>query len=155
MRVIGSGGTEKGRKLVLAEGAHHVIDHTIPGHLDEILTLTEGSGADIILEMLANVNLGLDLKALALNGRVLIIGSRGRVEVDPRDAMRREAAVLGVYLYNMTQREKGSTLSALGAGLENRSLRPIVGKEMPLADAPRSHREVMQPGAFSKIVLAP
>jgi NADPH2:quinone reductase len=155
MQVIGTGGTEKGRKLVLDEGANYVIDHTSAGYLDQVISLTSGRGADIILEMLANANLGRDLKVLARNGRVLIIGSRGRVEVDPRDAMSREAAVLGVYLYNMSQAEKDGAHSAIRAGLENRSLRPIAAREIPLADAPRSHREVMQSGAYGKIVLIP
>ena len=155
MRVIGTGGTEKGRKLVLDEGANYVIDHTSAGYLDQVTSLTSGRGADVILEMLANINLGRDLKVLTRNGRVAVIGSRGRVEVDPRDAMSREAAVLGVYLYNMTQAEKEGVHSAIHAGLENRSLRPVVAKEIPLADAPRSHREVMQSGAYGKIVLIP
>ncbi|HMK82725.1 MAG TPA: NADPH:quinone reductase [Candidatus Bathyarchaeia archaeon] len=153
MLVIGSGGSERGRKLLLDEGANFVIDHRSPGHLDQVLTLTNGQGADVILEMLANVNLGLDLKALAKGGRVLIVGSRGRVEVDPRDLMSREAAVLGVYI--MSKDEKKSAHCAIGAGLANKSLHPIVGKEIPLREAPRAHHEVMQPGAYGKIVLVP
>ena len=136
MRVIASAGTEKGRKLIQDQGAHHVLDHTISGHLDQVSKLTAGHGVDIILEMLANVNLGLDLKALAKGGRTLIVGSRGKVEVDPRDAMTREAGILGVYLFNMTGREKAMAYSAIDAGLENRSLHPVVGKEFPLAEAP-------------------
>jgi NADPH2:quinone reductase len=84
---------------------------------------------------------------------VLIIGSRGKVEVDPRDLMSREAAVLGVYI--MTKDEKKGAHCAIGAGLANGSLRPIVGKEIPLREAPRSHQEVMQSGAYGKIVLVP
>ncbi len=155
MRVIASAGTEKGRKLILDEGAHYVLDHQAPGHLDQVLELTAGQGADIILEMLANVNLGLDLRALAKGGRALIVGSRGKVDVDPRDTMTREAAILGVYLFNMADHEKVIAYSAIDAGLENRSLHPVVGKEFPLAEAPRSHHEVMQPGAYGKIVLIP
>jgi NADPH2:quinone reductase len=155
IRVIGSGGTEKGRKLVLNEGADFVIDHQNPGHLDQVLTLTEGHGADVILEMLANVNLGIDLKILAQGGRVLIIGSRGKVEIDPRDTMSREAAILGVILYKASEWEKSSAHSAIRAGLDNQSIRPIVGKELPLKEAARSHHEVMQPGAYGKIVLLP
>ncbi len=83
MRVIASAGTEKGRKLIHDEGAQYVLDHTISGHLDQVSKLTAGQGADIILEMLANVNLGLDLKALAKGGRVLIVGSRGKVRLTP------------------------------------------------------------------------
>jgi len=52
--------------------------------------------------MLANVNLDRDLTALAKRGRVVVIGSRGQVEIDPRQAMARAASILGMSLYNAT-----------------------------------------------------
>jgi len=155
MRVIGTGGTDRGRNLVLEQGAHHVLDHHAPGYLSQIQALTEGHGVDVVLEMLANVNLDNDLRVLAMGGRVVIIGSRGRIEIDPRDAMTRDASILGMLLFNTTQAEASSIHAALVAGLENGTLRPVIGKEMPLAEAPRSHREIMEPGAYGKIVLIP
>ncbi len=112
-----------------------------------------GKGADVILEMLANVNLGRDLTALAKHGRVVVIGSRGTVEIDPRETMGRDAAILGMTLMNATDDEAFSIHSALVAGLANGTLNPIVGKEMPLADAPRAHHEVIEGKAYGKIVL--
>lgn len=155
MSVIGTAGSEKGRELVKKEGAHHVLDHRARGYLDEILKLTEGRGVDVILEMLANVNLGNDLKLLAIRGRVVVIGSRGDVTITPRDLMGRDAAVYGFTLWNIPEDEAASTHAALIAGLENGTLRPVVGKELPLAEAPRAHKEVMEPGAYGKIVLIP
>ena len=61
LTVIGTAGTERGRRLVLEQGAHHVLDHTAPGYLDELMRLTGGQGVDVVLEMLANVNLQKDL----------------------------------------------------------------------------------------------
>src|SRR6266852_4971831 len=61
LTVIGTAGTDKGRRMVLEQGAHHVLDHTAAGYLDEVLRLTGSKGADVILEMLANVNLQKDL----------------------------------------------------------------------------------------------
>jgi len=155
MTVIGTGGTERGRNLAIEQGAHHVLDHRAPNYLNEIQPLTHGRGVDVILEMLANVNLDMDLKALAMGGRVVVIGSRGRIEIDPRDAMTRDASILGMLLFNITQAQASSIHSALVAGLESGTLRPVVGKEMPLAEAPRAHREIMEPGTFGKIVLIP
>jgi NADPH2:quinone reductase len=155
MTVIGTGGSEKGRELVRKEGAHHVLDHRAPGYLEEVLKLTAGLGVDVILEMLANVNLGNDLKLLAQRGRVVVIGSRGDVTITPRDLMSRDAAVYGFVLWSIPADEAESTHAALIAGLENGTLRPVVGKELPLAEAPRAHREVMEPGAYGKIVLIP
>ncbi len=155
LKVIGTGGTERGRKLAIEQGAHHVLDHRAPNYLDQLQPLTQGHGVDVILEMLANVNLDKDLKTLATGGRVVVIGSRGRIEIDPRDAMTRDASILGMLLFNITPQQAFTIHSALYTGLEDGTLSPVVGKEIPLADAPRAHREVMEPGAYGKIVLIP
>jgi NADPH2:quinone reductase len=155
MKVIGTGGSPKGRELVLKQGAVQVFDHTTPDYLNQILAFTGSRGVDLILEMLANVNLGKDLEILAHGGRVMVIGSRGRVEINPRDTMNRDAAILGMLLWNTPREDTVRIHSALAVGLENGTLRPIVGKEMPLADAPRAHEVVMQPGAYGRIVLIP
>ena len=155
MVVIGTAGTEQGRKLAVEQGAHRVLDHRRPDHFAEVLKLTENRGVDVIVELLANVNLGKDLGVLANGGRVVVIGSRGTVEVNPRDAIGREAAVLGMSVFNATERETASIHAAIGAGLENGTLRPVIGQEMPLADAPRAHRKIIETTAFGKIVLLP
>jgi len=153
--VIGTGGTEAGRRLVAEQGAHYVLDHHDPDHWEQIMTLTKGRGVDVILELLANVNLSKDLGILALRGRVVVMGSRGTVEINPLDAMYRDASILGTSLRLTDEHERASIYSALLAGLENGLLRPVVGREMPLADAPCAHMAVMEPGAKGKIVLLP
>ena len=153
--VIGTGGTDEGRKLAAEQGAHHVLDHHAPDYLEQLTALTGGRGPDIILEMLANVNLNKDLEVVARGGRVVVIGSRGAVEITPRLAMAREASVLGMMLFNATPQEMASVHAALVAGLEAGTLRPVVGRELPLSDAARAHEEVLKPGAYGKIVLIP
>ncbi|MGH9455142.1 MAG: NADPH:quinone reductase [Terriglobia bacterium] len=155
MTVTGTAGTERGLKLVTEHGAHHVIDHHQPNYLAEAVRLTGGQGFDVILEMLANVNLGKDLEALSKFGRVVVIGSRGKVEIDPRDTMGRDAAILGMTLFNVNERELASIHAALIAGLENGTLRPATGKKIPLAEAPRAHEAVMEPGSYGKVILVP
>jgi NADPH:quinone reductase len=153
--VVGTGGTDEGRKLVAEQGAHHVLDHHAPDYLERLTALTGGRGPDVILEMLANVNLNRDLEVVARGGRVVVIGSRGAVEITPRLAMAREAAILGMMLFNATPQEMAGVHAALVAGLEAGTLRPVVGRELPLADAARAHEEVLRPGAYGKIVLIP
>jgi NADPH2:quinone reductase len=155
LQVIGTGGTEEGRRLVTEQGAHHVLDHHASDYLEQLMKLTEGRGVDVILEMLANVNLGRDLTVLARGGRVVVIGNRGTVEINPRDAMGRDASILAMSLMNTPPAELQGVHAALVAGLENGTLRPVVGQEMPLMEAPRAHEAVMQPGAYGKIVLIP
>jgi NADPH2:quinone reductase len=144
---------DEGRKLAREQGAHEVFDHRVPDQFEQIMKATLGRGVDVIVELLANVNLGKDLTILAKGGRVAIIGSRGRVEIDPRDAMQRDVDLRGMTMPNTPPAERASIHAALVAGLENGTLRPVIGKEFPLAEAAQAHRAVMEPGAFGKIVL--
>jgi NADPH2:quinone reductase len=153
--VLGTAGTPRGLELARREGAHHVFDHRAAGYQDAILAATGGQGVDVVLEMLANVNLGADLKLLARNGRVIVIGSRGDVTITPRDLMTRRAAIRAFTLWSITPPEEREVHAAIVAGLENGTLWPVVGKELPLAEAAQAHNDVMAPGAYGKIVLVP
>lgn len=153
--VLGTAGTERGLDLVRQQGAHRAFDHSKAGYTEEILKATGGKGVDVVLEMLANVNLAADLKLLAPHGRVVVIGNRGEISINPRELMSRRAMIRGFTLWAATAEESAEIHAAVAAGLENGTLRPIVGKELPLAEAPRAHREVMSSGAYGKIVLVP
>ncbi len=155
MNVFGTAGTQKGMDLAKKEGAHQAFDHNMPGYAEEIMKATGGRGVDVILEMLANVNLSTDLKLLAMNGRVIIIGNRGEININPRDLMGRRGTARGFTLWAATETELVEIHAAIGAGLENGNLRPIVGKELPLKDAAKAHVDVLAPGAHGKIVLVP
>jgi NADPH:quinone reductase len=91
---------------------------------------------------------------LTKHGRVVVIGNRGRVEIDARQAMGRDASILGMTLFNATDADLAEIHAALIAGLENGTLNPEIGREVPLADAVQAHTAVMEPGALGKTVLA-
>src|SRR5262249_7540483 len=151
----GTVGSNEGIKVARDQGAHEVLDHGAPDHFEQIMKATGGRGVDVIVELLANVNLEKDLTILAKGGRVVIIGSRGRVEINPRDTMQRDADIRGMILPNTPPEELASIHAALVAGLGNGTFRPVIGKEFPLADAAEAHRAVMESGAMGKIVLVP
>src|SRR3974377_92690 len=153
LKVLGTAGTPKGLELAKQQGAHQVFDHRKAGYQEEILQATGNRGVDIILEMLANVNLSNDTKLLANNGRVIVIGSRGQVTIDPPQLMARPASIRGFTLWAITPAEEADIHAGLFAGLENGTLRPIVGKELQLAEAARAHKESLKPGSVGKIVL--
>jgi NADPH2:quinone reductase len=153
LRVFGTAGSDEGLKLAREQGAHEAFDHGAPDHFEQIMSATGGRGVDVIVELLANVNLGKDLTILAKGGRVAIIGSRGRVEIDPRDTMQRDVDLRGMVLPNTPPAEMASIHAALVAGLENGTLRPVIGKEFPLSEAAQAHRAVMESGSLGKIVL--
>jgi NADPH2:quinone reductase len=155
MTVFGTAGTVKGAELVKREGAHNVFNHRGSGYQEEIMKASAGKGVDVILEMLANVNLGNDLKMLALQGRVVVIGSRGDVTITPRDLMSRRASIRAFTLWAVPPEEAAEIHAGLFAGMENGTLRPVIGKKLPLAEAARAHKEIMEPGASGQIVLVP
>jgi NADPH:quinone reductase len=150
---LGTAGTPKGLEIAKREGAHQVFDHGKAGYQAEILQATGNRGVDIVLEMLANVNLAHDTRLLANNGRLIVIGNRGEVTINPRELMARRASIRGLVLPAITPAEKADIHAGLFAGLENATLRPVVGKELPLAEAARSHEEILKTGTAGKIVL--
>lgn len=154
MRVIGTAGTEQGLKIVGQQGAL-AISHHDPKLLDRISDATEGRGPDVILEMLANVNLSKDLAMVARRGRIVVIGNRGTIEINPRDAMSKGASIIGMLLLGTTPEEAHRAAAAIAAGLENGTLNPVISKEFPLSEAPQAHEAVLAPGALGKIVLIP
>ena len=155
LTVMATGGSAAGLELLVQQGAHSVFDHKAAGYLEAILEATRGRGVDVILEMLANENLGRDLSILSDGGRIAVIGSRGPVEINPRDAMSRNADICGVFLAGAPAQVREEIHASIFAGLENESLRPVIAREFPLADAAEAHRAVMAPGASGKIVLTP
>ena len=153
LRVIGTAGSEPGRQAVLASGAVAALNHREEGYAAQITDLTGGRGVDIVIEALANVNLDRDLTLLAPKGRVVVIGNRGRIEIDPRQTMAKESAILGTLLWAATPEEYRQTHAALVAALEGGTLRPVVGREFPLDRAGEAHTAILQDRAVGKIVL--
>jgi NADPH:quinone reductase len=151
--VIGTAGTEKGLHLVRDQGAHHALDHKAPDYLERLMAITGGRGVDVILEMASHLNLAKDLTVLAKYGRIVVIGCRGPIEINPREAMGRDAAILGMHLANASESEAASIWAGVQAGLSNGTLRPVIGREFPLAEATKAHEAVLAPGSHGKIVL--
>ena len=154
LRVLSTGGSASGRALVARQGAHEVFDHHVADMADRVRAATDGRGPEIILEMLASANLERDLDLLAPRGRVVVVGSRGRIEIDPLRTMVGELSVLGVGLLNATPDELREIHAALREGLASGALQPVVREVLPLAEAARAHRLVLAPGAAGKIVLS-
>ena len=155
LRVFGTAGTERGRQLAREQGAGDVFDHSAPGYEKDVLAKTGGRGVDLIIEMLANVNLVRDLDLIAKRGRIAIVGNRGALELNPRAIMGKDATVVGFTNWNALPGELAIAHAAIVAGMERSGYKPQVGKELPLADAAHAHEEVLKPGAYGKIVLIP
>ncbi len=154
LQCYGTGGSEAGLALIEAQGAV-ALDHRDPAHLQDFLERTGDRGADLVLEMAAQANLGQDLTVLARGGRVVVIGCRGTVEIPPRELMRREADIRGMSLFNLQRESKKRIHEALAQWFEKGLLSPVIRERLPLEEAPRAHEQVRQPGALGKILLVP
>lgn len=155
LTIIGTAGTEEGKKLVADQGAHHVLDHHTPDYLKQVMTITGEKGVEFVLEMAAHISLGKVLAVVAKFGRVVVVGSRGPVEINPRDTMLRTADIRGMTLMNVTPTESKGIHAALVAGLETGTLRPVVGRKFSLAEAAKAHEAILAPGSYGKMVLIP
>jgi NADPH2:quinone reductase len=155
LRVIGTAGTAAGLELIEKEGADICLDHHSADYRQATLDATNGKGADVILEMLANVNLGHDLELIAERGRIVVIGSRGKVEINPRHLMLRGSSIIGMLLWNTPETELDRASTAVHEQLAGGIVRPLVRTRIPLAAAPEAHMLIMKPGALGKIVLIP
>uniref|UniRef100_A0A3Q4G040 Crystallin, zeta (quinone reductase) n=1 Tax=Neolamprologus brichardi TaxID=32507 RepID=A0A3Q4G040_NEOBR len=154
LQVFGTAGTPEGMKLVLNNGAHLAFNHRQEGYTDKIMEATKGRGVDVIVEMLSNVNLSKDLQMLAYGGRVMVVGSRGSIEINPRDTMVKESSIVGVALFFATPEELKECGALLYAGMEAGWLRPVVGSQYPLEKAAQAHHDIIEsPGAAGKMVL--
>ena len=154
LTVIGTYGSGIGEALLREQGVEYRFDHGDAGRFAEIMEVTGGRGVDIVIEMLANVNLPADLEILAMRGRVVVVGSRGDVSITPRAAMRKDGDIRGMVLPNASPEEFAEIHAATGAALECGGIRPVIRSVHPLADAHRAHVMVMEPGSHGKIVLS-
>ncbi|ROJ13872.1 Quinone oxidoreductase [Anabarilius grahami] len=155
LKVLGTAGTSEGMKLVLSNGAHLAFNHREQDYLDKIKDATSGQGVNVIIEMLSNVNLSNDLQLLDFGGRVIIVGSRGSIEINPRDTMMKETSIIGMSLYNATKKEETSQCAAaLFAGMEAGWLKPAIGPQYTLDKVAQAHEDIINsPGASGKMIL--
>ena len=168
LKVIGTASSDEGKKLVAEQGADYVTDHlgsddgvSLKSDVTPLLTrgLSHGESGlplvDVIIEMLANVNLQKDFEVLKMFGRVVVVGNRGSLDFNPRAIMGKDATVYGMALYNAPQGDFDEIHAAIFEGLSNEYLKPVVKKSFPLSEAAAAHHEVIEGKALGKIVLIP
>ncbi len=155
LTVIGTASSEDGKKLIEDQGADAVFDHTDEDHFEGVRQFADGKGVDVVIEMLANVNLERDFEALAMFGRIVVVGNRGSIQFTPRLAMTKDATICGMSLFNAPQEKLDEIHTAIFEGFKGGNLKPYVGRTFPLADAPIAHHEVVESKALGKIVLLP
>jgi len=157
LKVFGTAGTASGVELVQKNGAQLVFNHREENYTEQIMNATGGKGVNVILEMLANTNLQTDLQLLARHGRVVIIGSRAPVEIDARLTMAKETDIRGLMMPSATQEKFDEAGYAIGRGIEQGWVKPIIDTVYPLTETIKSHEEIIAHtgGTKGRIVLVP
>lgn len=142
--VIGTSSTEEGRQTVLDLGADYVMNHITEDNKEELLKITGEEGPDVIIEMLANANLDIDMQVIGKHGRIIIIGSRGTIEVNPRNLMTSEAIVTGMTFRYPTQTEMREMQYGVNALLEIGAIQPLIGNAFTLDEPIEAYKSLME-----------
>ncbi|XP_042213746.1 quinone oxidoreductase-like isoform X1 [Homarus americanus] len=149
--IVGTAGTKEGLELVKNMGADAVFNHREKQYMAQ---LEQGEKFDVILEMLANVNLGKDLTLMSPRGRTIVIGSRGTVTIDPRLLMGLESSVMGVALLTATPDEWKDLTAGVVEGIKAGWVKPIVDKVYTLEEAGNAHHDIINSkGAKGNLVV--
>jgi NADPH2:quinone reductase len=160
-RVAASCGTDAGEEILRAHGADIIVRHDKDGYLETLSSLVAApglagqTGIDTIVEMAAHINLGNDLTLLNNRGTVVVVGSRGPVQINARDVMRRDARIQGMLLFNLTSDERQEIHAKLYPLLLDGTLSPRVAARYTLEQVRDAHVHVLQSGIGGKIVLNP
>jgi len=142
LRVFGTAGSKAGMDLVLRSGAEACFNHNDEKHFEEIKRAS--GGIDLVVEMLANVNLNGDITTLAQGARIVVVGSRGKIDFSPRDLMSGEYTLTGLRITRASPEERASYAKLIEDGAERGKVRPLIRAEFALEDAYRAHRELME-----------
>jgi len=152
--VVGTAGTKDGMDVVAKCGAHHVFNHNHKWYVKNMMDAVGGAGFDVIIEHLANINLGHDVQMLKEGGRVMVVGCRGSVNFNPRHLMLTEASIRGVQLQNATIANYKEMGSAIVAGIESGWVNPVINREYALEEVQQVHHDIIHmKGAKGKLVI--
>ncbi len=152
--VVGTAGTKDGMDVVTECGAHHVFNHNHKSYEKKMVDHIGGEGFDVIIEHLANINLGHDVQMVKEGARIMVVGCRGTVNLNPRHLMLTEASIRGVSLglsAPVQWREMGA---AIVAGCEAGWVSPVINREYGMNEVQQVHYDIVHSkGAKGKLVL--
>ncbi|OWA11151.1 NADPH:quinone oxidoreductase [Streptomyces sp. CS227] len=140
-------------------GADFLINYREQDFVEEIREVTAGAGADVILDIMGAKYLDRNVKALATNGRLAIIGMQGgtKAELDIATLLRKRGAVTATSLRGRPASEKAAIVAAVREHvwplIDSGRVRPIVDREVPMRDAATGHRVLEESSHIGKVLL--
>jgi NADPH:quinone reductase-like Zn-dependent oxidoreductase len=158
--VATAGGPERVARCVDL-GAVAGIDHRAEDFVPAVRTATDGHGADVVLDVIGARYLADNVRVLAQDGRLVVIGlQKGRRgELDLSTVMAKRARITGTLVRSRTPEEKAAVVAAVGERVwpmvADGRVRPVVHARLPLAEAQTAHELLDSGQAFGKVLLLP
>jgi putative PIG3 family NAD(P)H quinone oxidoreductase len=158
-RVAVTAGTREKLDHCARLGADILIDYREQDFVEEIEKATDGAGADVVLDNMGAKYLDRNVRALAVNGRLAIIGMQGGVkgELNIGALLRKRAAISATSLRTRPPEEKAAIVAAVREHvwplIDAGRVRPVVDREIPMQDAAAAHRVLEESGHVGKVLL--
>ncbi|ANW19191.1 NAD(P)H-quinone oxidoreductase [Streptomyces clavuligerus] len=155
---VTAGGPEKLARCAEL-GADILIDYREQDFVAELRAATDGAGADVVLDIIGAKYLERNIRALALNGRLAVIGLQGGVkgEVNLGALLAKRAAITATSLRSRPLGEKAAIVAAVREHvwplIENGRVRPVVDRSLPLRQAAEAHRVLESGAQVGKVLL--
>ncbi|MGY6023927.1 NAD(P)H-quinone oxidoreductase [Streptomyces spinosirectus] len=158
-KVAVTAGTREKLERCAELGADILINYREQDFVEEVKKATDGAGADVILDNMGAKYLDRNLQALAVSGRLAIIGMQGGIkgELNIATLLNKRAAISATSLRARPLGEKAAIVAAVREHvwplLDGGHVRPVVDREVPMSDAATAHRIVEESGHVGKVLL--
>lgn len=159
-RVIGTASSEAKCQLIRELGAE-AINYSKGDWVAELMTLTEGKGADLIIESVGgDVFLRSYREALSTFGRIVVLGiaSGEVVQISTNEILKRNKPIIGYFLAVYFEKAPHLVAEAIGRLLElvkNGTVKPIIGATFPLEKSAEAFDHMQGRGSTGKVVIKP
>ncbi|MGH9347069.1 MAG: NAD(P)H-quinone oxidoreductase [Vicinamibacterales bacterium] len=158
-RVFATAGSDEKCRACERLGAERAINYRTEDFVEAVRALTDGRGADLILDIMGGDYLDRNVRALAVDGRLVQIGLMGgaKATLDLRRVLDRRLTITGSTLRPRSVEEKGTIAEALRREvwplLASGRVKPVIYRTFPLVQAPEAHRLLESSEHIGKIVL--
>ncbi|MBY8342952.1 NAD(P)H-quinone oxidoreductase [Streptomyces spinosirectus] len=158
-KVAVTAGTREKLERCAALGADILINYREQDFVEEVKKASDGAGADVILDNMGAKYLDRNLRALAVSGRLAVIGMQGGIkgELNLATLLNKRAAISATSLRARPLGEKAAIVAAVREHvwplIDGGHVRPVVDREIPMSDAAAAHRVVEESGHVGKVLL--
>jgi NADPH:quinone reductase len=157
--VITTVGSAEKAQAAIALGASHAVNYHEEDFVEAVRVATKGEGANVILDMVGGDYIERNLRAAALDGRIVQIAflKGAKVEIDLMRLMLRRLTLTGSTLRAQTQAAKARVANGVEHNvwplIAQGKVKPVIDSTFRLDQAADAHRRIDHPGHIGKIVL--